>query len=325
MLSACVGILRARPVDPMVAVVADTIACIHCGALNSSDFGTCIRCGHALDRAVPAEGAARRVPAPRRPAAATFGSAGERLLGRWTADELPATKAIVALNMVVFAAHLITAYARDPSLAVLLTGGNQLDALRFGAMPRLPVIFVMEPWRVITACFVHFGAIHIGMNMLSLVHLGRLAEPAVGSLRYFLIYVASGIAGFVVNLAWLLVAGGVGGLTAGASGAVFGVVGLILGFLMRRRDPRWKAWLGYGVLYSLGFTLLLPAINHAAHLGGLVSGALLGALVAKGAPKPSPPALTVVALITALGCIAALAAVQFSPLLTMLSQNAPPD
>ena len=97
---------------------------------------------------------------------------------------------------------------------------------------------------------------------------------------------------------------------------------MILGFLWRRRDARWKSWLGQVVVYSLGFTLLLPSVNHSAHIGGLLSGMVMGALFGPGAPKPSRPWQRWLAAACVLAVVASLLAVQRSPYLPLFTELA---
>jgi rhomboid protease GluP len=308
-----------------------TVACVRCGALNGADFGQCIRCNQPLLRAEPADRAARRVPVPIRRAAAFGGPGAEPLFGRWQPEDMPVAKLLIFFNLVVFLGQLLSAMQRNPTLSSALTGGGFLDALRYGAFP-LSKHFLdfypldewmirAEPFRLLAACFVHFGPLHLAMNMLSLVYLARIAEPAFGSVRFMILYTLTGVAGFAASLGWVLLTGGAGGFTAGASGAVFGVMGMVFGHFVRNRDPRWKAWLGQVVVVSLLMSFIMPNINHAAHLGGLFSGALLGALFAKGAPKPSALWQRVVAVLCLIAVLGSLVGARFSPYYERLASN----
>ncbi len=306
-----------------------TVACAHCGALNGGDFDKCIRCGEPLKGATPADKAKRRVPVQRPRAAVPLVASPDKLFG-WASTQLPAAKLLLALNGIIFAAHLLVAWGRDPSFGVLVGGGSLVDAFRFGALPIgklsgvAPLdeyILRAEPWRLLSACFVHYGAIHFGMNMLGLVYLARLAEPAIGSVRFIILYVLTGLLGFAASVGWFLISPNAV-WTAGASGAVFGLMGMVLGFLWRRRDPRWKTWLVQAVFYSLAFSFVLPSINHSAHLGGLVSGVVLGALFAKDAPRPARPWQRGAALVCVLACVVALLLVHTSPYLPIFEAAA---
>jgi membrane associated rhomboid family serine protease len=131
-----------------------------------------------------------------------------------------------------------------------------------------------EPWRLLAACFVHMGVLHVGMNLLAFAELGRVAELEFKGSRLVLAYVLTGIAGFVVSTWWY---GSDPYVTAGASGAVFGIDGLLVGDLLAKRDRRWRDALVRTVVHSFVFYFVLST-NQAAHLGGLAVGLGLGVL-----------------------------------------------
>ena len=296
-----------------------TVACSHCGALNGADFGSCVRCSRPLQGAAPADKAKRRVPARRaRAGAARHVSVGDKLFGRWAAESLPAAKLLIGLTMLVFAAQVYSAIHHGASTGdALVKGGNSnlevtLNSVRFGAFAPLHLAALrQEPWRLLAACFVHYGIVHIGMNLFWLVHLARLVEPAIGSARFLIAYVISGILGFVASVIYYQYANQ-GGFTAGASGAVFGVMGLGLGFLWRRDDPRWKLWLGQTVGFALLFGFLMPNINNSAHVGGLLAGAVFGVVYAKSAEKPACRYEQVLAAICVLASVGSVIAAHLS-------------
>ncbi|MEZ4442575.1 MAG: rhomboid family intramembrane serine protease [Polyangiaceae bacterium] len=290
----------------------NTVACKHCGALNEAEFGACIRCGKKLEDALPAHHARRRVPARRRKNAAT-GPGAEPFLGRFPATDLPGAKILLAMNLVIFTSQITTAMQLGAGVGqALMMGGTSADALRYGAIPLGSELIFVEPWRLLSACFIHFGILHLGMNMLGLLDIARLLEPAVGTVRFLIGYVVTGIVGFAVSAGYSLVM-----LerapTAGASGAIFGILGMVFGFLWRRRDPRWKPWLVRTLFYSLVLGLMLP-INNAAHFGGLAAGGVIGALFSPGAPQPSRAWQRVLAYLCLLACAGSLVAARFSPL-----------
>ncbi|MBI4705586.1 MAG: rhomboid family intramembrane serine protease [Deltaproteobacteria bacterium] len=111
-------------------------------------------------------------------------------------------------------------------------------------------------------------------------------------------------------------------LTAGASGAIFGLMGMILGLLLKRRDPRWKTWALQGVLLSVLFGFAMRVANNSAHLGGLAAGIVLGVLFAPGAPQPARGWQAALAAVSALACLLSLVLAQLSPLWKMLAQQA---
>jgi membrane associated rhomboid family serine protease len=160
---------------------------------------------------------------------------------------------------------------------------------------------------------VHYGVVHIVMNMVGLIHLGRVAEPAIGSVRFIIAYVVSGVVGFVVTVAWTLLVPSTASWTAGASGAIFGMLGLILGFLWRRGDPRWKGLLAQSAIYIVIFAFI-PQINNSAHVGGMLAGVAFGVLFAPGAPQPSRGWQRLLAALLMTAALASLALARTSPL-----------
>jgi membrane associated rhomboid family serine protease len=135
-----------------------------------------------------------------------------------------------------------------------------------------------EVWRLLTAIFLHANPLHLILNLYGLYVLGPALETAVGTTRFLLIYFLSGIFGYVVSLVFLhpLAA------TLGASGAIFGLMGALIGNEMRfGRHPLefleqdyGRSLVSYAVL-NLVLGLLFPGINNAAHLGGFLCGLLL--------------------------------------------------
>jgi rhomboid protease GluP len=147
-------------------------------------------------------------------------------------------------------------------------------------------------WRLMTAMFVHFGVLHLALNMWALWDVGRLMERLLGHGRLGLLYLGSGVLGNAVSL----VVRGNEAVSGGASGAVFSLYGALLVFLWRERaqvdrtDFRWLfggALLFTGLMLGLGF--LLPGIDNAAHGGGLLAGALWGGLLARPWTAQSAP------------------------------------
>ena len=113
------------------------------------------------------------------------------------------------------------------------------------------------------------------MNCWVLVAIGAAAEREFGKARFAVLFLLSGALGFVASDWW-----GVSGPTAGASGAVFGLFGAVVGSAYARRDPNWKQLLTQNVIWILILSFM-GNINNAAHVGGLVAGALLGFLFNK--------------------------------------------
>ncbi|MCU0655311.1 MAG: rhomboid family intramembrane serine protease [Polyangiaceae bacterium] len=261
--------------------------CPWCGYYNANDEKSCGRCGQRL----PPPGVAR-------------------LLRRLGGPRLLATKTLVFLNVLIFALQYLDAQG---------AGANPLERmpastlLRFGALTN--GLEWSEPVRLLSACFVHMSPLHLLFNMMALVQLGRVGEEGVGPGRFLVSYVASGVAGFAVSGLWYqLGEGGRPYITAGASGAVFGLTGLLVAGLAVRRDPRWKEILVQQLIYSFLMYYALRT-NQAAHLGGLVAGVAFG--VVFWLEKPSWRLAGPVAIATALsalGCLASLVLPHTSPL-----------
>ncbi len=175
---------------------------------------------------------------------------------------------IVAINLLVFIAMLMNgAGVWHSSQSVQLTWGAN-----FG-----PATQDGEWWRLASALFLHFGLIHLALNMWSLWDVGQLVERMYKPARFAAIYLASGLFGNLVSL----VVHGNSAVSGGASGAIFGLYAAAFVFLWRERaaitayEFRWLFWgaLGFSGFYIvMGF--FVPLIDNAAHIGGFVAGAL---------------------------------------------------
>jgi membrane associated rhomboid family serine protease len=168
------------------------------------------------------------------------------------------TKAIIATNVGIY--------------LLQLAGGASVNAnsgwiFRHGALFG-PLVAEGEWWRLLTAAFLHYGPIHLGMNMLALWWIGRPLEDALGPLRYLLLYLVSGLAGS----AGALIASPTA-VTVGASGAIFGILGAAI-VLERQRTYVLGGSAITLLVVNLGFTFLVPGISIGGHLGGLAGGAL---------------------------------------------------
>ncbi|NUQ62117.1 MAG: rhomboid family intramembrane serine protease [Pirellulales bacterium] len=135
-------------------------------------------------------------------------------------------------------------------------------------------------WRLGTCMFLHAGIVHLALNMLFLWYVGRLVERLVENFGFVVLYFVSGIAGSIASLAWHPER-----MSVGASGAIFGVTGGLLGFILLRRDSMPDAvfrQLRHSVLglivYNVLFGAAVPGIDTAAHIGGLAAG-FVGGLV----------------------------------------------
>ncbi len=153
-----------------------------------------------------------------------------------------------------------------------------------GTMVPMLVVEWQEYYRVFTAFFMHFGIGHLFNNMLLLWYLGSRLEKYLGHVKFGVTYLACGLGGNLVSLAYYLFTEPYTN-TAGASGAVFGIVGAMLWIVLRHRGrlaDLTGRQLGLMILFTLynGFTS--SGINNAAHIGGLIIGFLLGMLFYRG-------------------------------------------
>jgi rhomboid protease GluP len=179
------------------------------------------------------------------------------------------TPAIVGINVLVFLAMLVGGvHLLDPEVVSLVAWGANFGPLTLGG----------EWWRLLTCMFLHVGLIHLAVNMWVLWAAGRFVERLFGNAGFLVLYLLSGLAGSLGTLYWHPDV-----VSAGASGAIFGVVGALMGFLARRRHsipPRLLKGLGnsFGTFLVLNLLLGLtvPGIDMAAHVGGLVGGFLCG-------------------------------------------------
>jgi rhomboid protease GluP len=137
-----------------------------------------------------------------------------------------------------------------------------------------------EAWRLLFSMFLHSGIVHLGFNMLSLYYLGAFVEQAFGRGRFLALYLLSGISG---GLAYLYF-GGFNVPAVGASGAIFGLLGGVLGYALRRGTFSWQNPLIRQLLILLALNLYLgfsiANVSNTAHLGGLAGGFVFGWLVA---------------------------------------------
>jgi membrane associated rhomboid family serine protease/Flp pilus assembly protein TadD len=146
-------------------------------------------------------------------------------------------------------------------------------------------------WRLLTYMFLHGGFLHIAMNMWCLWNIGTLCESLYGRWTYAAVYVITGVAGGVASLGW-----NPGVLSVGASGALFGLTGaLIASFYLGEFSLSGIHIKGTltSLLFFAGFSLFFgsvyPGIDNACHMGGLISGLILGALIARIAPEHDRP------------------------------------
>jgi membrane associated rhomboid family serine protease len=192
-----------------------------------------------------------------------------------------AATAVLAVNVAVF---VIDAVARASGRGSLL---------EVGAM--IPELVATGQWyRLVTAMFIHVGLLHLAFNSFAIYVFGSLVEQALGSVRFLAVYLITGFAASAVSFAF----GDPGRAAVGASGAVFGLLGVWLAYNLRRRslslgraNMQWALML---IGINLAFGLIVPQIDWLAHVGGLVAGVAAG-LVVEGVGRRALRAATQVA------------------------------
>lgn len=191
-------------------------------------------------------------------------------LRTWNASAGPlVTKVIMALNVAVY----ILVAAQGGSLE----GGGSLEVrlVLFG-----PFVADGDWYRLVTSGFVHFGLIHLGFNMFALYRFGEMMEPALGRVRMVALYLASLLAGSLGALLLSPLA-----FTAGASGAVFGILGASAVGMRQRGIDVWRSGIGPVIALNLFITFAIPGISIGGHLGGLAGGAAVGSVMLMTPPK----------------------------------------
>lgn len=181
--------------------------------------------------------------------------------------EAPVTTALIAINIVVFLLQIATGYP----LGLMTSGGGWVTE---HGLFLSPLIAQGEYWRIVTPGFLHLGLLHLGLNMYLLYVLGRMLEPELGAPQMLSVYFAS------------LIAGSLGAMilepatpSAGASGAIFGLMGMALVAARSRRLQDAFQQIGILVLLNLVITFGYSGIAKGAHLGGLIGGLLCGLLI----------------------------------------------
>jgi membrane associated rhomboid family serine protease len=184
------------------------------------------------------------------------------------------TYSIIAINVIVY-------------LIVGMSGGNLMDisaqtAFLAGGQNSPWIYATGEYWRIFTSMFVHFSLIHLGLNMLSLFMIGRVVEVIYGRWRYLVIYLGAGIVGGVASYFYYF--SNLDVVSAGASGAIFGVFGALGVFYLMNRGSRaygqgaignWLFWLAINLVWGIS----VPGIGIVDHIGGLVAGMALSFLL----------------------------------------------
>ncbi len=211
------------------------------------------------------------------------------------------TKILMGLNVGIFVLTVLTAGLNgvDNAMRALTgQGGSSVLYEWFSMIPlalnrSMDVVGVAdgEYWRLVTAGFLHYGLIHLLLNMWALSLLGGDVERLVGRWRFLAVYLLSGLGGSVA--VYLFDAQNVA--LAGASGSVFGLLGALFFFFRKlNQDPRGLLLL---IALNFGLGLFISNISWLGHLGGLIVGALTGLVLAYAPKGPQRTAIQVTGLV----------------------------
>jgi len=249
--------------------------CPACGALVGISATRCHECGTNLRFSLAA--------------------LSKRFSGIFGEHEAPVTTTLLIANIIMLGVSWMALAATGGGGGLsILWGLSGVAQYRLGMSIPLPYLIVgHEWWRVVTAMFLHGGLLHIGFNMMALMQFGPAIEELYGSARYLFIYVFTGAIGFLVSA-------GFGNFSLGASGALLGLVGVMLAVTTKRggaymRDLRSRLISSVVILFVLGFSHLMAMDNYA-HGAGLAAGFVLGKILADRQPMNSGERRTAYAL-----------------------------
>jgi rhomboid protease GluP len=233
--------------------------CPACRALVNRHERVCPLCGERMSR----------------PRSSTL----NRAFGSAVPEQASYTVLLLGVNMVLFVVTML--------ISVREAGGEFVGRALLGSMDartlvRLgakwgPLISLGEWWRLITPVFLHGSLLHIGMNSWVLFDLGPAVEGLYGRPKFLVLYVLTGVSGFLASFLWHP-----NSVSIGASASVFGLIGAMITYGYRNRRSvgesarnMYVRWAVYGLMF--GF--LIPGLDNAAHIGGLAAGIAFGWLV----------------------------------------------
>jgi rhomboid protease GluP len=200
------------------------------------------------------------------------------------------TPLLINLNILIFVIMVFS--------GVHFISPDSESLLRWGANFK-PATLGGQPWRLLTCCFLHIGVFHLLMNMYALLFIGMLLEPLMGKSRFLTAYLLTGILSSLTSLWWHD-----NTVSAGASGAIFGMYGVVLALLTTSlADPGKRSSLLSSIAVFVGYNLLYGlkgGIDNAAHIGGLLSGIVIGYAFVPSIKKPQSAQLrtATIALLT---------------------------
>jgi membrane associated rhomboid family serine protease len=241
--------------------------------------------------------------------------------GRIEGEQGLVTRVLIGINVGVFILTALASALISADNAIAVLAGRSVDSPLYEWFSMVPYRLLWDRdtvvdgvaqgqvWRLFTAGFLHYGIIHLLLNMWALWVLGREVERMVGRWRYLAVYLLSGLGGAVTAYAF----GATNAAVAGASGSIFGLFGALFFFFRKLNlDPR-----GLILIIALNFGLgfVIPSISILGHLGGLVVGAATGALLAYAPRGPNRAFFQITGLVViglAVAVVAALRTIQLT-------------
>lgn len=198
-----------------------------------------------------------------------------RTMVSYSAPKFVVTPALVGVNVLVFLAMVASGVSLvNPSTESVKLWGADWGPLTFGAH---------QMWRLVTSNYIHFGIVHLLLNMWCLWGLGRLTEVFYSTTDYILLYTLTGVSGSMLSVTLKPL-----GVSAGASGAIFGLAGVMLTTLKWGKlpiTPEDRSRIYKGVWQFAGLNLIFgavsPNVDNLGHIGGFVYGLLIGAVMGK--------------------------------------------
>lgn len=210
------------------------------------------------------------------------------------------TYALIGVNVLVALACWASGASISGAATTNVTLLDHLDVSRLGLAHG-------DYWRIVTAGFAHQGLPHLAFNMLALYILGGMLEPAIGRLRFGLVYFVSLLAGTFGALLLQPT-----GATVGASGAVFGLMGAAVVLSRSRGIGLTESGLGFWIGINLLFTFTFAGISIGGHIGGLLAGGLAGLALFELGDRVRMPPYVASLLVASIGVVAVVGAVVVS-------------
>jgi len=239
--------------------------CPACGTLVGINATRCHQCGTNLNFSMAA--------------------INRRFSGFFGGTGAPVTTALLIANILIFGISVVLTLqgGQGAGLRILFSLDGEV-LYRLGAL-WAPAIVHGEPYRLVTAMFLHGGLIHIGFNMMVLMDIGPVVEEVYGSARFLFLYTTAGIAGYVFSAFTPFRSHPT--LAVGASGAILGLIGVMIAITTRRGGSSMQALRSRLISWVVSifvFGLLFSGIDNWAHFGGLAAGFGLGKVFADREP-----------------------------------------